>query len=138
MKTPSTAILLGVLILSGCSMAPSLTLKDIQPTRVFHLTRAEAFDAVRFFGIKESFRVDRVDEENGQILGHSVYQARPTSEANKLIVMNVRISAVDAEQSQVNASFGFSSVGDALTREEESILVSHYQNLFDLLESRSR
>ncbi len=138
MKTIVTSCLLSVLLLSGCSQGPSLTLKDIQPKRVFHLTRPEVFEVVRLFGLKEGFRIDSMEEETGRVIGHCTLQASAGAAASKVIIMNLRVFPVDSERSEVNARFTFSSLGDALTREEENILVDHYQNLFGVLERNAQ
>ncbi len=138
MKTPATTLLLSVVLLSGCSSGPSLTLQDIQPKRVFHLTRAEVFEVVRLFGLKEGFRLDSMEEETGRIVGHCTLQASPGVPVNKMIIMNLRVYPVDSERSEVNARFTFSSLGDALTREEENILVDYYQNLYGVLERNAQ
>ncbi len=138
MKPFSPALVLGLVFLSGCAVGPNLTLKDIQPIRVIHLSHAEAFEAVRFFGIKEGFRIDNMEAESGRIVGHCTYQPTPSAATNKMIIMNVRISPVDAERSEVNVRFAFSSVNDALTRDEEGILVDHYQTFFSVLEEKAQ
>jgi hypothetical protein len=138
MKTSFSFVLLSTLFISGCSTGPSLSLRDIQPKRVFHLTRTEAFEAARLFSLKEGFRIDSQEEETGRVVGHATLQARPSVEAGRLVVMNLRIHEVDPEHTEVNTRFTFSSVSDALTREEENILVDFYVNLYSYFEQSSR
>jgi hypothetical protein len=138
MKTLLSSLLLSALFISGCSTGPALTLRDIQPKRVFHLTRTEAFETARLFGLKEGFRIDSQEEETGRVVGHATLQARPSVEAGRLVVMNLRIHEVDSAHTEVTSRFTFSSVSDALTREEESILVDYYVNLYSYFEQKAQ
>jgi hypothetical protein len=138
MKNNLAFILLPILIICGCSSGPTLRLQDIQPKRVFPMTRSEAFETVRAFAIREGFRLDSKEEETGRIVGHATLQAKPSVEEGKVVIMHLRIHEVDPEHTEVNPRFTFSSVGDALTREEENILVDFYLNLYGCLEEKSR
>ena len=137
MKQFVTASLLTAILLTGCASGPGLSIKDIQPKRVFRLTRTEVFDAVRLFGIREGIRLASMDEESGRIIGHCTLQGRTNAVEGKMIIMNLRVYPVDSSHSEVNARFTFSSLTDALTREEESMLVDYYQNLYSFLERKA-
>jgi hypothetical protein len=136
MKPFVTALLLSTLLLAGCSTGPRIALQQIQQKRVFKLPRSEVFETVRFFSVKEGFRLDSFEEESGRIIGHRTQQAAHTNDAGKMIIMNLRVLQVDAENSEVTTRFTFSSVNDALSRDDEEILVVCYTTLYDNLEQK--
>jgi hypothetical protein len=138
MKPFVTALLLSTLVLPGCSTGPRIPLQEIQQKRVFKLTRTEVFETVRFFSIKEGFRLDSFDEESGRVIGHRTIEAAHTNDVGKLIIMNLRVNNVDTENSEVMTRFSFSSVNDALSREEEDILAVCYTTLYDHFEQKAK
>ncbi len=139
MKPFATVMLLGTFLFAACSTTPGLRLQDVQPKRVFRVTHAQAFEAIHLFGLKEGFRFDSMDEATGRIIGHCTFQASPSPNAtSKMVIMNLRVFSVDSAHSEVNARFTFSSLNDALTREEENILVDYYLNLYSALEREAK
>jgi hypothetical protein len=138
MKRFVPAFLFLAFLLSGCSSGPRMTLQQIQQKRVFHLTRGQVFETVRFFCVKEAFRIDSFDEESGRIIGHRTYQSGPSSDIGKMVIMNLRVIPVEPEISEVTSRFSFSSVNDALSREEEEILLVCYTTLYDHLEQKAK
>lgn len=125
-----------LLLLPSCSSTPHLTLDQIQPKRVFALPRPVVLESIRLFARSQEFRLDSFEEETGRVIGHRTHRL-PSANENKMVIMNLRVYPVDTEHTEVNAKFGFTSTSDALTRDEESILVDAYTALYDFLERKS-
>jgi hypothetical protein len=138
MKAFAPLLLVSALLLIGCAPVPRLTLQQIQPKHVVKLSKTEVFETVRMFSVKEGFRIDSFEEESGRIIGHRTHQATPSSDAGKMIIMNLRILPADSTHSEVNAGFTFSSAGEVLNREQEEMLVECYTTLYDYLDRRAQ
>lgn len=136
MKRLSLFTLLAVL-LAGCSSAPRLTLSQIQPNRVFALTKEAVFETVRFCAIKQEIRIQSQEFESGRIIGYRTYTYRDSPDP-KVIIMKLKITPIDPLHTEVQASFTFSRMADALTREEENLLADEYLTLFDYLERKAK
>ncbi len=134
MKSLIPAVLLLAFLFAECSTGPRQSLKDIPTTRVFKLTRSQLLDAVRVYSVKEGFSLESSEVESGRIIGRRTLQATQLGDPSKLIIMNLRLVSVDAAHCEVTSWFRFSSVGNALTREEESILRDCYVTLYDELD----
>jgi len=124
------------LFLACCASSPRLTLQQIQPVRVFQLTKAEVFETVRFFAIKEGFSLDSFEQETGRIIGHRTNPATASGETSKMIIIHLKVIPADSGYSEVTSKFAFSSLGDSLTREEEETLADLYSHLYDYLERK--
>lgn len=134
MKIIIPALLLLSLLIADCSTGPRTSLKDIPTTRVFKLTRTQLLDAVRVYSVKEGFSLESSELESGRIIGRRTLQAAQMGDPSKLIIMNLRLASVDSTHCELTSWFRFSSVGNALTREEEDILRDCYITLYDELD----
>jgi hypothetical protein len=128
---------LATVLLAGCSSAPRLTLSQIQPNRVFALTKETAFETIRFCAIKQEIRIQSLEFESGRIIGYRTYSYRDQPDP-KVIIMKLKVSSIDPGHTEVQASFTFSKFADALTKEEENMLVDEYVTLFDYLERKAQ
>ena len=127
---------LAVVLVCGCSSSPSLNLSQVQPRRIFALTKEAVFDAVRFYAMKQDFNIQSQELERGRILGYRTFVYRESPDP-KVVIMNLKVTLIDRTHTEVLASFTFSKMNDALTREEENILVDEYGTLFNYLESKA-
>jgi hypothetical protein len=132
----SFLLLLIAVVLGGCSSAPRLTLSQIQPNRVFALSKETVFETIRFCAIKQEIRIQSQEFESGRVIGYRTYTYRDLPEP-KMIIMKLKITPIDPAHTEVQASFTFSKMADALTREEENMLVDEYVTLFDYLERKA-
>ena len=134
MKPLIPAVLLLTLFFADCSTGPRQSLKEIPTTRVFKLSRPQVLDAVRVYSVKEGFSLESSEEESGRIIGRRTLQSAQMGDPSKLIIMNLRLAPVDSAHCEVTSWFRFTSVGNALTREEENILRDCYITLYDELD----
>jgi hypothetical protein len=122
--------------LVGCTSGPVITLDQIQPKRVYAMTKAKTLEALRFFSLKEGFTVTSAEEEAGRFIGHRVSSARDPNSGDA-ITMQVRLTALDSLHTEVLPVFRYSIPTTNLTREEEGVLVDCYLSLFRVLENSS-
>jgi hypothetical protein len=121
--------------LVGCSSSQTIALKDVQPKRVFKLDRPTVFEAVKFFAIREQFRLDSFEEETGRVIGHKVLEVRSGDEG-RTIIMNLRVIKVEDKVTEVNARFTYYQAPGVLLKGEEAELVDCYVMLFDVIGQR--
>jgi hypothetical protein len=130
----SVAILL---LLTSCAPGARMTLKDINPNRTYKAEHANVMDAVRLYGAKEAFRIDRFDREGGTVVGYRNYAASPGemgASANKVIVMHLSIKSTSPQETLVNASFRHVEDQGTRTRQDEADLVDCYHTFFDFMD----
>ncbi len=140
MRTWLTTLLLSVLLL-GCSSQPQRTLSDVASTRVYAADKQQVFDAVRLHCVKEDFKVDRFEQESGSIISHKLYgesglKSEYGGDADRLIVMHVRIRELAPGRTETVTSFTYGKGKVAANREDESILLDNYSALFSTLDSQ--
>ena len=136
MITQRTLILFVIGTLIGCSAGPTVGLDQIQPKRIFVTTKAKALETLRFFTLKEGFIVDSAEEEAGRFFAHRIISGRDPNSGD-MLVMNVKLTALDNKRTEVLAHFTHSKATSTHTREEEGMLVDCYLSLFRELESAS-
>jgi hypothetical protein len=135
MATLRTIASFALLLLAGCSSGPTVSLDQIQQKRVFALTRVSTVDAIRFFTVKEGFKVDSIEDETGRFIAHRVNAARGSE--SRTVIMNVKVFSVDDGHTEVHTRFTFSQLSQTPSKEEEGILVDCYMALYQTLESAS-
>ncbi len=133
MKTASLFAL--ALIFIGCSSTQQIPLNEIQTNRVFKLSRGDVFETVRFFTIREEYRIDSFEEETGRVIAHKVLTPR-RGEDPKTIIMNLKVLRVEDNVTEVNARFAYYEFRGELKKNDEAELADAYLNLFHTLESR--
>jgi hypothetical protein len=138
MKLHIPVLLTSILLLAGCSQTQHLSLEQIQPVRVFTMTKGDALETARLYCVKEGFRVDSFEEETGRVIAHRTQQEVTSVETGKMIIMNLRIVAVDAQHTEVTTRFTYSSVNDALNREQQEILADCYTLLYYYLDQKAK
>jgi hypothetical protein len=121
----------------GCSQPEQIALKDVQPKRVFKLDRPTVFEAVKFFAIREQFRLDSFEEETGRVIGHKVLEGR-SGDRNRTIIMNLRVLKVEENVTEVNARFTYYQAPGVLQKSEEGELVDCFIMLFDTIGQREK
>jgi hypothetical protein len=130
-------LLLFSIVLIGCSSSERIPLSQVQTKRVYKVARPDVFEAVRFFAIREQFRLDSFEEETGRVIGHKVQTARRGEEA-KTIIMNLRILEVESGVTEVNARFTYYIAQGVLKKDEEADLVDCYVMLFDVIAQKEK
>jgi hypothetical protein len=138
MKSPIPVVLLSILLFAGCSQTQHLSLEQIQPVRVFTLAKADALETARVFCVKEGFRVDSFEDETGRVIAHRTQQEVTSDQTGKMIIMNLRIVEIDPLHTEVTTRFTYSSVNDALTREQKEILADCYTLLYYYFDQKAK
>jgi hypothetical protein len=131
----SLFLVLFSIALVGCSSTESIPLKDVQPKRVFKIDRPTVFESVKFFAIRELFRLDSFEEETGRVIGHKVLEVRRGDEP-RTIIMNIRVIKIEDKVTEVNARFTYYQAPGVLKKYEEAELVDCYVMLFDIIGQR--
>jgi len=138
MKPHIPVIVIPILLLAGCSQTQHLSLEQIQPVRVFTLAKADALETARLYCVKEGFRLDSFEEGTGRVIAHRTQQEVTSNQTGKMIIMNLRIVAVDPQHTEVTTRFTFSSVNDALSREQKEILADCYTLLYYYFDQKAK
>jgi hypothetical protein len=137
-KTASTFSVAALLFLAGCTSGPRMTLKDINPNRTYKGEYSKVMDAIRVYGAKEAFRIDKFDREGGTVVGYRNYTASPDevgASRGKVIVMHLSITTASPQETSVNASFRRVEDQGTPTRQDEADLVDCYRSFFDLMDA---
>jgi hypothetical protein len=137
MKTAAAFSVAILLFIASCEPASRMTLKDINPNRTYKAERSSVVDAVRLFGAKEAFRIDKFDREGGTVVGYRNYAASPGemgASGNKVIVMHVSITSASSQETLVNASFRHVEDQGTRTRQDEADILDCYHTFFDYLD----
>jgi hypothetical protein len=128
-------VIASALVFFGCSSTESIPLSQVQPTRVFKIPRSDVFEAIRFFTVREQFRIDSFEEETGRVIAHKVLAGRRGDDP-KTVIMNLRIHVVEKGITEVNARFTYYMAQGVLKKDEEAELVDCYTMLFDVIASK--
>lgn len=138
MKPHIPVIVIPILLLAGCSQTQHLSLEQIQPVRVFTLAKADALETARLYCVKEGFRLDSFEEGTGRVIAHRTQQEVTSNQTGKMIIMNLRIVEIDPLHTEVTTRFTFSSVNDALSREQKEILADCYTLLYYYFDQKAK
>ena len=138
MKPHIPFIVIPILLLAGCSQTQHLSLEQIQPVRVFTLAKADALETARLYCVKEGFRLDSFEEGTGRVIAHRTQQEVTSNQTGKMIIMNLRIVEIDPLHTEVTTRFTFSSVNDALSREQKEILADCYTLLYYYFDQKAK
>jgi hypothetical protein len=127
----------------GCATTERISLKDINPSRVYNTTVPALFDEVRLFGLQEGFRLERFEQESGRIIGHksiSVSSSEagmlPGGGTTKRIVMVLKTKPKTAQEVSLIASFVYGDAQLVLNRSDEDELIACYRMLFRHLDRK--
>jgi len=138
MKPHIPFLVILILLLAGCSQTQHLSLEQIQPVRVFTLAKADALETARLYCVKEGFRLDSFEEGTGRVIAHRTQQEVTSNQTGKMIIMNLRIVEIDPLHTEVTTRFTFSSVNDALSREQKEILADCYTLLYYYFDQKAK
>ncbi len=141
MRTAILAALIIALVLMGCGGGTQQSLKEINHDRSYPAAYARVLEAIKVYGAKEQFRIDRFDAEFGTVVGYrnyssSVYQS--TSDAyssRKTIVMRLTVTPVSDQKTSMNVTFRLADDQRTMTREDEGDLLDCYHTFFSFMES---
>jgi hypothetical protein len=140
MRTAAIAMLVSAFVLTGCAGGSKQSLKDINPNRTYPAPFAKVMEAIKVYGAKETFRIDRFDNEFGTVVGYrnyttSMYQGEMGSESNrKTIVMRLTVTPVSDIQTSLNITFRLADDQRTMTREDEGDLLDCYHTFFSFME----
>jgi hypothetical protein len=122
-------------LLSDCSAPQAISLNQVPRKRTYPAELNAAFDAVRFFCIREGFRLASADQESGRMIARREISGRAQEDPN-VIIMNLHVASEAAGRTTVDAQFSYLHLPASMTRAEETQLAEQYVSLFDLLDSR--
>jgi len=138
LRSISTFSVAALLFLAGCTSGTRMTLKDINPNRTYKAEQAKVMDAIRIYGAKEAFRIDKFDREAGTVVGYRNYVTGADemgASRGKVIVMHVSLTIASPQETRLNASFRHVEDQGTPTRQDEADLVECYHSFFDLMDA---
>jgi len=129
---------LAVAVLSGCGPAsPSVSLKDINPTRVYTADKTKLLDAMRMYCAKYDFTLRGIEPETGRVRGYRRVETLREEEA-RTILMIVYVIELKEGKTRVEAKFVYDKIEGAPTRQDETTLVDCYTSLFRFLDNETK
>jgi hypothetical protein len=120
---------LAAVMIAGCATAPRLTLDQVKKRRVYEGSKEEIMNAVRLFSTREAFKIHSFEEERGRIAGFKSVTF-PRMDDPRVVRMQISVLPDSPGKWEVSAVFLYSTSGDVLSRDEESLLVECHVLLF--------
>ncbi len=134
----TAAIAIAVSVLNGCGPAsPSVSLKDVNPTRVYTADKTKLLDAMRMYCAKYDFTLRGIEPETGRV---RAFRRAETlrEEEGRTILMLVYVTDLPGGRSRVEAKFVYDRIEGTPTRQDETTLVDCYTSLFRYLDNEMK
>lgn len=138
MRTVYVLSVSALFFLSACTPTATMTLKDVNPNRIYRGESSKVLDQARAYGAKEGFRIDKFDPEQGSVIGYKNYAADAgamRSGGMRTILMRLKVTASSQLETFVNATFRHVEDQGTPTRQDEADLLECYHTFFEFMDA---